>query len=271
MIARPAGGLSERKRPMPRKIELADGIELWNEDFQEILPSSVDYVDHVIVDPPYEADMHDQHARVKLRRTDGGSQRRDLDFESIAELRNPFLDNVRRINKGWLLAFCNVEGVAAWKAAILKRDMKYKIACLWNKPDATPKLNGQGPALGYECITTTWCGHGHARWNGGGRRGVFTHMTNSPERKGVENHPTQKPLSLMIELVQLFTKPGDIVLDCFMGSGTTGVACVKTGRRFIGIEKDPKYFNMAVGRMQAALAQGDMFVELPKLKQARLI
>lgn len=251
--------------PLPKRLELADGIELWRADFQEILPFSVDYADHVITDPPYEADMHELHANVKLRRTDGGSQRRDLDFESIAELRDPFLDNVRRLNKGWLLAFCNVEGVAAWKAAILRRDLKFKTTCIWNKPDSTPKLNGQGPALGYECITTTWCGTGHARWNGGGRRGMFTHYTNNPERDG--RHTTEKPISLMLELVTLFSDPGQIILDPFMGSGTTGVACVKSGRKFIGIEKDPKHFEVAAERIRHALSQADMFVSIPKPKQ----
>lgn len=57
-----------------------------------------------------------------------------------------------------------------------------------------------------------------------------------------------------------FLPDAQTILDPFMGSGTTGVACVKTGRRFIGIEIEPKYFNIAVQRIKAALAQPDMFV-----------
>lgn len=63
-------------------------------------------------------------------------------------------------------------------------------------------------------------------------------------------HPTQKPLSLYKYLVKTFTNPGDLVLDIAMGAGTTGVACVQTGRRFIGIEKDENYFNIAKGRIK---------------------
>lgn len=62
-------------------------------------------------------------------------------------------------------------------------------------------------------------------------------------------HPTQKPLSLMSYLIKTHSNLGDVVLDCTMGSGTTGVACVETGREFIGIEMDEKYFNLAKERI----------------------
>ena len=66
-----------------------------------------------------------------------------------------------------------------------------------------------------------------------------------------ENHPTQKPLELMEYLIKTYTNEGETVLDNCMGSGTTGVACKKTGRHFIGIEKDEKYFKLAVERVSA--------------------
>ena len=62
-------------------------------------------------------------------------------------------------------------------------------------------------------------------------------------------HPTQKPVALMEYLIRTYTQEGETVLDNCMGSGTTGVACVNTGRRFIGIEKDDKYFQIATGRI----------------------
>lgn len=64
-------------------------------------------------------------------------------------------------------------------------------------------------------------------------------------------HPTQKPIDLMEYLIKTYTNEGDTVLDNCMGSGTTGVACKKTGRHFIGIEKDEKYFEIAVSRVSA--------------------
>lgn len=66
------------------------------------------------------------------------------------------------------------------------------------------------------------------------------------------HHPTQKPVALMEYLIRTYTNEGDTVLDNTMGSGTTGVACENTGRRFIGIERDPTYFDVAVGRVAAA-------------------
>ena len=65
-------------------------------------------------------------------------------------------------------------------------------------------------------------------------------------------HPTQKPVALMEYLIRTYTNPGDTVLDNCMGSGTTGVACVQTGRKFIGIEKDENYFEIAKQRIEAA-------------------
>ncbi len=64
-------------------------------------------------------------------------------------------------------------------------------------------------------------------------------------------HITPKPVELIENIIKHSTNKGDIVLDCFMGSGTTGVACKKTGRHFIGIEKDEKYFEIAVSRVSA--------------------
>ena len=66
-------------------------------------------------------------------------------------------------------------------------------------------------------------------------------------------HPTQKPVPLMEYLVNTYSNPGDVVLDCCMGSGTTGVACVNTDRQFIGIEKDPAYFEVAKERINSTV------------------
>ena len=64
-------------------------------------------------------------------------------------------------------------------------------------------------------------------------------------------HPTQKPLELMEYLIKTYTNEGMVVFDATMGSGTTGLAAVKNGRKFIGIEKDEKYFEIAVSRVSA--------------------
>ena len=73
------------------------------------------------------------------------------------------------------------------------------------------------------------------------------------QRDGHKVHPTQKPVALMEYLIKTYTNEGDLVLDNTMGSGTTGVACGNTGRGFIGIEKDPKYFEIACQRIREAV------------------
>lgn len=80
-------------------------------------------------------------------------------------------------------------------------------------------------------------------------------------RTGNNFHPTEKPVGLMSAIVKW---TDGVVLDPFMGSGTTGVACVKMGRKFIGIELDPDYFDIAVKRITEAYNQPDFFVEQPK-------
>lgn len=76
------------------------------------------------------------------------------------------------------------------------------------------------------------------------------------QEKGL--HPTQKPVELMEYLIKTYTNPGDMVLDNTMGSGTTGVACIKTGREFTGMESDAKYFAIAEQRISDAVPVGEV-------------
>lgn len=77
------------------------------------------------------------------------------------------------------------------------------------------------------------------------------------------DHPTQKPVELMEWLVKTYTNPGDTVLDCFMGSGTTGRACVRNGRNFIGMELQEKYFEIAKNRIEGELVTAGLNDEVP--------
>ena len=91
------------------------------------------------------------------------------------------------------------------------------------------------------------------RWNGMIRRG-----------DDVRQHPTQKPEGVMSWCIEHLPAGTETILDPFMGSGTTLVACAKLGRKGIGIELDPEYFEIACKRVQAAYDQPDLFVEQPK-------
>ena len=230
---------------------------LYLGDCLELMPS-LGPVQHLITDPPYEAIMHASKSGMKgLVRPDGSHHCKPLDFAPIDEIREAFTALGAAITEGWFIAFCTSEGVGRWADAINASPMRYKRACVWVKPDSTPQMNGQGPAQGAEHFVCAWAGQGFARWNAGGKRGVYTHCVNNAERHGA--HPTEKPRRLMAEILGDFTCPDDTVLDPFMGSGTTGVAAVRMGRRFIGIEREPRYFEIACQRIEDAQRQGDFF------------
>lgn len=246
---------------MSGRIEQIGDATLYLGDCFEILPA-LEPVAAMVFDPSYEEILHAAKNSARgPRRTDGGPALKGLDFASVEAIRAAIVAEGARLCDGWFIAFCTIEGVAKWADEINPSPMRYKRACTWVKPDSTPQLNGQGPASGTEHFVTAWAGDGYARWNAGGKRGVYTHNTNSPDRHGV--HPTEKPVALMAELVADFTPAAGVVADPFMGSGTTGVACARLGRPFIGIEINQAYFDIACERIDQAYRQGDLFVDRP--------
>ena len=78
---------------------------------------------------------------------------------------------------------------------------------------------------------------------------VWESSLTKPSEKKCGKHPTQKPIALMEHFVKLLTNKGDTVLDPFMGSGSSGVASLELGRKFVGIEMSKEYFNLAQKRM----------------------
>lgn len=256
-----------------RTEHLAEGIVVYLGDCREILPS-IGLADHTITDPPYEAEAHNPGRRLNGRTAELADKRvreidlAPLDFAPITdELRRDLCEHVSRLCGGWFLAFCQAEAVWAWRDTMESAGCGWRRAMAWVKPDSAPQLSGDRPAQGYESIAASWCGGGRSRWNGGGKRGVLVHNKHDSGmgHGGPSNeHQTRKPLSLMIELLELFTQRYEIVLDPFTGSGSTGVAAVKLGRRFIGIEVHEPYFDIACRRISDALKQPDMFIERPK-------
>lgn len=239
------------------RIETIGRAKLILGDCLEVMPT-LGKVDHLIGDPPYEASLHAAKAHPSNLRKDTGPELKEIDFDCIDPIREQFVELSAEICEGWFIAFCTVEGTWPWADCINASTMKYKRACIWVKPDSTPQLNGQGPAQGAEIFVTAWAGSGHAKWNAGGKRGVYTHYVNNQERHG--EHPTEKPRRLMAEIIADFTNEGQTILDCFAGSGTTGVAAVQMNRNFIGIEKDERYFDIMCDRIDKAQRQGDLFL-----------
>lgn len=238
---------------MSERVEhLSDSVTLYLGDCRTILPT-LGMVNAVVTDPPYETEAHTDGRR---RRVFGGGESivaAQIGFAPMDEaMRGLLAQQVARICEGWALVFCQAEAVSVWRDALDGAGAVYKRPMVWIKPDGPPQFTGDRPAMGYESIVAAWCTAGRSRWNGGGKRGVFTHaQTDGTARE----HPTVKPIALMNELVSLFTNFGETILDPFMGSGSTGVACVQLGRKFIGIEIEPKYFDIACRRISDALAR----------------
>ncbi len=213
-------------------------------------------VDHVITDPPYEDSAHTKQRRVKRGNGNGSATGDRMSIEPLPfppisdEDRALSARHMFRASRRWSLIFCQVEAAMKW-AEHHSPEADYVRTMVWVKPDGMPQYTGDRPGMGYESIVACHA-LGAKRWNGGGRHGVFVVNKNDQDRSG---HPTQKPDALMDLLVKLFTDPGDLILDPFAGSGTTGVAAIRLGRRFIGWERDPKYHAIAVKRLTAAREQ----------------
>lgn len=238
---------------------------LYLGDCRDILPT-LPKVDAVITDPPYDEEAHAAGRRVlsrSVRRNRSNERKVDaaaLPFAPLApDERRAVIRWSARNCSGWLLAFCQIEAVGEWRAEMVTARIRWRRAMVWTKPDSSPQLSGDRPAQGHESIATGWCGTGRSRWNGGGKRGVFNLNKHDPgcgHGGNANEHPTQKPLRLMRELVLLFTDPDALVADFFLGSGTTAIACQQMGRRFVGCERDPRYFDIACRRIEDAQRQG---------------
>lgn len=225
-------------------------------DCLEVLPTLPDKsVAHVITDPPYSRDLYLRY------RTNAGGLRAvketaqayvlgaNLRIGAIDEMLEPVAEHLARVASRWVLAFHDVEIDHRWRAAFGKL---YVRSGVWVKPNAMPQVSGDRPGQGFEMCTISHAS-GRKRWNGGGLPAVWVHNAENSQSsdRGLFQHPCPKPVELMLELVSLFTDPGELILDAFAGSGTTGVACLRLGRRFIGIEKDPKYAAVARERLRA--------------------
>jgi DNA modification methylase len=201
--------------------------------------------DHCITDPPYGENVHrnqfDSGGGIKAQPT-------KLDFAPLqAYQAYVYAKEIARVTKGWILAFCQAEMVGDWKSAFIAAGCIYKRCCVWVKPGARPQLSGDRPGQGFECIVCAWAGKGRSIWNGRGKLGIY--KAPIPRGKARFGHPTAKPLDLMEQLVSDFTKPGEIILDPFSGSGSTHVAAKKLGRRSWGYELDENYVAVANERI----------------------
>jgi DNA modification methylase len=218
---------------------------IYHASYKETIPL-LSVVDHVITDPPYESEAHTLQRRVKR-----GGGIREVEPLSFAPMTEKDRDLIAVLLAGkvrrWVLVFCQVEAAMRWRDSFEAAKYVYKRTCIWVKPDGMPQYSGDRPGMGYESIVAL---HpiGRSGWNGGGRHGVFIVPKNDNNGQPAP-HPTTKPHRLMQQLIGLFTDQGEIILDPFMGSGTTLLAAKQLRRKAIGIEIEEKYCEIAARRL----------------------
>lgn len=215
-----------------------NGITIYHADCREVLPSLPDNsVDLVLTDPPYSDVTHDG-----ARTFDDTTKL--VDFKSVTTdyLRDVFALLASK-TKRWLVSFMDTHHAGDFEKEA-PRGLRFVRFGVWVKPNSAPQFTGDRPGMGWEPIVFMHRDGMKMRWNGGGRTSVFTYC------KVNSCHPTGKPLSLVTELAELFSDKGDLILDPFMGSGTTLRAAKDLGRRAIGIEIEERYCEIAAKRLQ---------------------
>lgn len=215
---------------MTRTEHLAEGVTLICGDCREVLPT-IGKVDAVVTDPPYGIDYGRQGS---FQATHGwGPWRENVSWDAQRPSREIF-DLMRDCSKAQIIWGGN------YFTDYLPPTMQWLI---WDKGQRNFSLAD---------FEIAWSSkRGAAR--------IFD-LPRAVARLDGKEHPTQKPIELMRWCIEQLPKPSKTIADPFMGSGTTGVAAIKCGRRFVGIEIHEPYFDIACRRIVDAMKQPDLFV-----------
>jgi site-specific DNA-methyltransferase (adenine-specific) len=228
----------------------------------------------VVTDPPYTEHVHknirscNTTGPVKVKAWEPG-------FDALADFDH--VPALLGVTQRWVLSFCALESFDDYRKAAYghwKTGGSYVRSGIWRKKQAAPQLSGDRPANSCEGIAVMharpsdaarmhWNGHGkHAYWVTEGR---WFPLDDGPaiwipadelfvehgRERAEKRHPAQKPESLMVELVELFSDEGEWILDPYCGSGATGVAALKTGRRVILADQSKDWARFAAEKMAA--------------------
>jgi site-specific DNA-methyltransferase (adenine-specific) len=233
---------------MPEPVKIGDAT-LYLGDCLAILPT-LGKVDAVVTDPPCSKNTH------KMAKTNKGKGHGNK-LVTFSALSGQMFDRVVEcclsISGGWVVMTCDYKHAARYyeKPAFIRLGA-------WVKSNPMPQISADRPGQGFETVLILHSGKSPKKWNRGGGAGVWL----QPVATGAQV-PTQKPLPLVSAFIKDFTQPAQSVADPFMGSGTTGVACAKLGRKFVGCEIDPGRFSVACERIQKAYDEPDLFVAPP--------
>lgn len=237
-----------------------DAFKIYNDDsykkIDDFLQESI-MVDHIITDPPYNISQDNNFATMRHPRTgiDFGEWDRGK-FDLFGWI--PQYAKILKPN-GSMIIFCSYRYLSHVIDALESDEsgMVVKDVIVWQKSNPMPRNIDRRYVQDMEFAV--WAVRKNAKW-------VFNKLPNRPYNRaffttpvvsGTERvgHPTQKSLKLMEELILIHTNKEELILDPFMGSGTTGVACVNSNRNFIGIELNEEYFRIAEKRINDAVAE----------------
>lgn len=225
---------------MSYREEIIGDCRLILGDAKDVLPT-LSRVDALVCDPPYG--IGEASGKAVTRTSGLASRLRDARDYGVSDWDDETADDVVAL----------AVGKAKWSVVFGGNYYDLPPTSCWLVWD---KLNGDTDFADCELAWTNLpkaVRRIRFLWNGCMRR----------ERDIEREHPTQKPVDVMKWCIEHIPTPNDTILDPFMGSGTTGVACVKLGRKFIGIEREPKYFDIACRRIETAYKQPDLFVKQP--------
>ena len=221
-------------------------FELWQGDCLELMKNIPDgSVDLVLTDPPYLCDYsrHDSKSRFskKIANDENNSANEGMIERYLQECFRIMKHNTA------IYCFCNYKKIDFFKQQIEKAGFNLKNIIIWDK-----QRNGMGDlstTFGYSYEFIIFASKGQPKIRGKRISDVWQFARVKPKE---QTHQNQKPIDLLKQAIEKSSDEGEVVFDGFMGSGSTGVACVNTNRHFIGIELDEGYFNIAKKRIEEA-------------------
>ena len=205
-------------------------------------------VNHIITDPPYNISHENNFNTLKRPRqgVDFGEWDKNFDLFSWIPEYDKILDK-----NGSMIVFCSYRYMSFIIKTMEESNLEVKDVLVWRKSNPMPRNTDRRYVQDMEFAV--WAVKKGSKWTFNKSddcsymRSMFETSTVSGNEK--VGHPTQKSLKLMKEIISIHTNENDVVLDPFMGSGTTGVACLDLNRKFIGIELDKNYFKLAIDRL----------------------
>ena len=214
-----------------------ENIQLFQGDCLEVMDKLIEQnvkINAIITDPPYGINLTPQRKTGKFKNT------KVLNDDSL-EWIDDFVDKSFLLTNNLTIVFCGWQTIDVVKKS-LERKYIIKNILVWNK-DWFGMGNNYRP--NYELIILACKKNFTTKSNN--KSNILTYRRLSPKKM---LHSCEKPISLLEDLILELTDENDIILDTFMGSGSTGVACLNTNRKFIGIELDEKYFEIAKNRIE---------------------